>query len=206
MEPLTLITDLGMLYITENSIYKKRFGIYKCYCGNEFKANTSDVKANKIVSCGCSREASNTSHRLYATWTTMRKRCNDINSISYKNYGALGIKVCKEWDSFEQFLVDMEPTFQEGLTLDRIKNDKGYSKENCRWSTNEVQRRHTRMLYKHNKSGYRGVRVIGKNFTAYIRVSNKDIHLGTFSTAVEAAIAFNSYVIANNLEHTLNTL
>ena len=30
---LELIEDLGMMYPTENSNYKVRYGIYKCECG-----------------------------------------------------------------------------------------------------------------------------------------------------------------------------
>src|SRR5262249_13199822 len=64
-------------------------------------------------------------------------------SISYKHYGGRGIGVCDEWRfSAESFYRDMgEP---RGLTLDRIDNDKGYQKDNCRWATQEEQARNKR--------------------------------------------------------------
>lgn len=34
----------------------------------------------------------------------------------------------------------------EGLSLDRINNDKGYSKENCKWSTITEQNRNKRSV------------------------------------------------------------
>lgn len=41
---LILLQDLGMLYPKETSNQKYRFGLYKCYCGNEFKASLSNIK------------------------------------------------------------------------------------------------------------------------------------------------------------------
>ena len=39
-----------------------------------------------------------------------------------------------------------------------------------------------------------------KKFTTYITVDKKRISLGYFLTAVEGAIAYNNYIIENNLE------
>lgn len=71
----------------------------------------------------------------------MKQRCQN-NKIAYskwKTYGGRGIKVCERWQDFINFYEDMKDTYQEHLTLDRIDNDKEYSKENCRWTTMKVQ-------------------------------------------------------------------
>ena len=52
-------------------------------------------------------------------------------------YGAKGIKVCKEWEKFENFLADMGEC-PDGLQIDRIINDGDYCKDNCRWTTNQL--------------------------------------------------------------------
>lgn len=69
----------------------------------------------------------------------MRTRCNCKNHKDYILYGKKGIKICKEWDDFWVFVNDMGDKPTKDHTLDRIDNDKGYNKENCRWATKKEQ-------------------------------------------------------------------
>lgn len=80
-------------------------------------------------------------HELYPVWLGMRQRCNDVNHISYHNYGAKGIKVCKDWDSFEVFLSDMGERPAKGMSIERLDSNKGYEKSNCVWATRVQQNR-----------------------------------------------------------------
>ena len=76
-------------------------------------------------------------------------RCYDRHNPEYHNYGGRGIRVCKAWKmqgrgvGFRNFLEDMGVR-PKGLTLDRINNNKGYSKENCRWVTMKVNANNSR--------------------------------------------------------------
>lgn len=84
-------------------------------------------------------------HPLYSVWTGMRQRCNDPNCKIYKWYGGRGIRYSNDWDNFANFLADMGER-PEGMQLDRIDNNKGYSKDNCRWVScleNQRNRRST---------------------------------------------------------------
>lgn len=85
------------------------------------------------------------SNRLYRIWCNMKTRCTNPNTNRYHIYGGRGIKVCDKWQTFKGFCDDMEKTYQKELTLDRIDNEKGYFKENCRWATYKEQGRNTRV-------------------------------------------------------------
>lgn len=83
-------------------------------------------------------------HRLYRVYRGMLNRCNNPNSTGYENYGGRGIKVCDRWLTFNNFIEDMFPSFQEGLQLDRTDNDKDYSPDNCKWVTSSQQNKNKR--------------------------------------------------------------
>lgn len=121
----------------------------------------------------------------YAIWVKMRQRCKNPNDPKFKDYGARGIKVCSEWDSFAQFFEDMGEK-PDGLSIDRKDNDKGYSKENCKWST-PLEQANNRRPHK-NKTGFPGVRKERNSdrYAAVIWIDGRNKHLGMFGTPEEA--------------------
>ena len=147
-------------------------------------------------------------HRLYNTWLNIIHRTNNPRYVAYKNYGGRGISTCERWMDIKNFIEDMYPSFKEGLTLDRIDNDGNYELSNCRWATQTIQSRNTRILGVNNTSGYRGVSFSKrhKKWRSQIKVNYKCISIGIYIDPLDAAIAYDRYVFDNKLNHTINGL
>lgn len=131
----------------------KRYPRWECVCDCEKTTIVfaTNLKQGATTSCGCKvKEVAATlnvthheSHtRLYEIWHTMKQRCGNPNAHAYDRYGALGITVCEEWNTYECFAQwAVANGYQDGLTLDRIDGDKGYEPSNCRWATPKEQAR-----------------------------------------------------------------
>lgn len=125
--------------------------VCQCSCGKVITPMAQDLKSGRATSCGClTREKLSKVHTkhggaagfrksgTYSSWANMFQRCSNPNQKAYRNYGGRGIQVCSEWVDFRVFLSDMGER-PEGLTLDRLDVNQGYSKANCRWASLEEQ-------------------------------------------------------------------
>lgn len=84
----------------------------------------------------------------YKVWQCIRQRCLNPNNDAFANYGGRGITVDATWENFIVFLADMGER-PKGMEINRIDNNKGYSKKNCKWSTsveNQNNRRNNRWI------------------------------------------------------------
>src|SRR5208282_4424997 len=83
-------------------------------------------------------------HPEFKAWQNMRGRCYDPNNENYPNYGGRGITVCKRWQDFKAFFVDMGTRPSSKYSIERRDNEGNYTPENCRWAVDPIQRRNTR--------------------------------------------------------------
>lgn len=123
-------------------------------CGKVILTRSYRLSIGRTKSCGCHRKdifiESNTRHDMpyspeYGIWENIKQRCFNPNNDNYGSYGGRGITMCSEWkNDFMSFYTDMGPRPSPDLEIDRIDNDGGYCKSNCRWATRSIQVSNTR--------------------------------------------------------------
>lgn len=127
---------------------KRPYYILRCDCGTITSVRRDLWISGEVKSCGClyhkHGQAKGNHTRIYDIYHGMKKRCYNPNSQGYRYYGARGIKICEEWQTFEAFYKwAMENGYADNLTIDRIDVNGNYEPSNCRWVAWEVQRINT---------------------------------------------------------------
>lgn len=143
-----LLTVRDIQNINGRTVY-----VCQCDCGRrkdvigQYKLLTGAIK-----SCGClkstrcaernraGRKFSEFEYRIREIWRQMHQRCENPYHISYKYYGGKSVKVCEEWRDYQKFVDwSLKNGYRDTLSLDRVDSTRGYSPNNCRWVSYDVQ-------------------------------------------------------------------
>ena len=109
--------------------------------------------------------------RLYKLYIRIRERCNSPNCKSFKYYGARGIKLEEDLNSFDRFYTwAVKNGYKDHLTIERIDVDKGYTATNCTWIPIQDQTRNKR-----NSIWTPDTVSIARSLKLYTALTNKQI-------------------------------
>lgn len=131
----------------------REYWLFRCDCGNEKVIRKSHVTSGATLSCGCLNKEAITKHgignknnKIYRLWEGIKRRAFNSNYSQYKDYGGRGITMCEEWAENPLCFYNwcIQNGYKEGLEIDRIDNNKGYSPDNCRFTDRFTQSRNKR--------------------------------------------------------------
>lgn len=174
-----------------------------CDCGKSHTAQGSHLRHGGVTSCGCAKTEITrerwTKHGLhgspeYRSWASMMGRCYNEKSRQYRNYGARGITVCPEWHDVANFIHDMGAP-PDGMTLERIDNESGYSRGNCTWASKRDQSWNTRRVYGPKQRPAIDVDDRGGRFRCQVGVGQRHVNVGTYDTLDKAVAARNQFLL-----------
>jgi len=146
----------------------------QCTCGQQAEVSSCGLATGHTTSCGCFQlERTRSRHTTHGqsgspefwVWWAMWQRTGDVNHPSYDQYGGRGVSVCAEWGDFACFFADMGPRPSSAHSLDRIDNNAGYCRENCRWATKVEQANNMRS---NRFLEYGGQRMTVASWTRYL--------------------------------------
>lgn len=171
-KPLKVGEKFGRLRVIEEADgpRKRRPVRCLCTCGKETVVGFYNLRRGITRSCGClMRDTARMNGaknirkaieatirhgmagtRFYKAWINMMGACTSPTNKQYDKIGAAGIRVCRRWKKFENFMADMHEAYQDHLKrfgeakLTRKNRARNYSPSNCRWA------RHAELLLEHN--------------------------------------------------------
>jgi len=141
------------LTVSEYLYSKPKQGAYWkciCLCGGTIVVCATNLLQERVKSCGClsagmplgkvvshgfsSIISSHNQKRFGNIWDNMKQRCLNPKNDNYPNYGGRGIKICKRWMKFENFIKDMWKSYikhieefgEKNTTLGRIEVEGNY--------------------------------------------------------------------------------
>lgn len=151
---------LVVLEKTHKRIERGVVWLCRCDCGNTKESTSNRLRRGHTRSCGClqnellskmSTRHGMTKTHIHNVWCGMIERCRNPR---WKYYAGRGIRVCDEWKDFLIFKTWAEKHgYKDGLSIERLDNDKNYCPENCTWIPRNLQGVNKRSNTKYTLNG-----------------------------------------------------
>jgi len=180
-----IFNNLKVLSFYDIKSKNSRWNCECLLCGNMFIVSRPNILSGNTKDCGCKRSEkisiAVTKHNkvksgAYSSWYKMKQRIR-LGSKHSEIYGK--ITMDDRWNDFVEFYKDMGDR-PNGHTLDRIDNNKGYSKDNCRWTTNKQQCR--------NRSTNRIIEYNGKSMCLVEWAEELNLHRDTITRRIKKGL------------------
>jgi len=152
---LTIDSELAPVKFACGSLKRKMKCV--CDCGAISEVLLNDLVRGHTKSCKCLQIDTVTKNNyrhgqvstmLYSLWANIRSRTVTGSSDKRKGYKGRGITMHTPWVddfvSFHTWIVENLGERPQGLSLNRLDNDKGYEPGNLEWATPKQQANNTR--------------------------------------------------------------
>lgn len=104
---------------------------------NNVNPEEPEIRRRKTHSCARQNNQSipgSKYYHEYKIWNNFMGRCYNPDLPQYRWYGKVGIRVCEDWHNFGVFLdwlIYKGYRPNEGMSIERVDEEKGYSPDNC---------------------------------------------------------------------------
>ena len=130
-----------------SKIRTRSAALCRCVCDAERVVLNQNLLSGLSQSCGCLNTHRAVEHGhtkrgwkspTHSSWGSMLQRCLNPHTRAYRHYGAKGVRVCKRWMTFVNFVADMGER-PASTSLGRLLDIGDYKLGNCRWMTAKEQ-------------------------------------------------------------------
>lgn len=169
-------------FIGKNSNGHKVYKMKCTICGREKDMKDYVVRQERgITHKACGKGLKTINKTFYSRWQSMRTRTTNENYWATHRYMGRGIN-SDEFEYFIDFYDSMYDSFiehskihgEKNTSLERIDNNKPYSRSNCKWVTLNEQKENQEKVKIFKAISPNGEEFVARNVTKFCKTHNLD--------------------------------